>query len=119
MGFSIGQLTTLLRCEQMDWATQATPLSPDKARRQPRYPDIVKAATNRGIVRIVHFTRIRGLKGILYTSAIKARRYLPHDERISFVYEENAPDRSRDLPWHGYINLSVTEINKRVFKFSQ
>ena len=103
----------------MNWAPQAVPQTLEDAQSAPRYPEIVVNARKRGITRIVHFTRTDGLKGILQASVIKARRDLPEDARVKHVYEENASDRSRDLLWHGYINLSVTEINMHMFRRSK
>ena len=79
---------------------------------------MVRAAKNRGITRIVHFTRIPGLVGILDSSAIKARNQLPEDARLKYVYEANAADRRLDQRWHDYVNLSVTDINPWMFRFS-
>ncbi len=101
------------------WAAEAGPQTPEDARREPSYPDIVIAALGRGITSIVHFTRVGGCKGILSSGVVKARRDLPLDARVKHVYAENAADRSRDLPWHGYINLSVTRISRRMFDFSK
>lgn len=104
----------------MDWALEATPQTEAQVRRAPRCPDVVDAASERGITSVVHFTRMQpGLVGILDSSAIKARRDLPKDIRLRHVYEPNAVDRSRDHVWHGYISLSVTAINLRFFRFSQ
>ena len=104
----------------MDWAPEAIPQTEAQVRRVPRCPQVVEAAIERGITSIVHFTRARpGLVGILARSAVMARRDLPEDVRLRHVYEENAVDRSRDQPWHGYVNLSVTTINERFFQFSQ
>ena len=95
------------------------PQTSEEVRSAPRCPKVVGAAKKRGISSIVHFTRIGGLVGILDSSAVKARRDLPHDVRLKHVYEANAVDRSRDLPWHGYVNLSVTAINLHMFEFSK
>lgn len=104
----------------MDWAPQATPLTEAQVRCSRRCPEVVEAATKRGITSIVHFTRARpGLVGILDRSAIMARSALPEDVRLRHVYEENAADRSRDWSWHQYVNLSVTDINGRMFRSSQ
>jgi hypothetical protein len=103
----------------MTWAPEATPKNPEDARRGPAHPEIVADAVRRGIASIVHFTRTTGLLGILDSSAVKARLHLPRDARVKHVYEENATDRSRDLVWHGYINLSVSAINRRMFAFSK
>ena len=103
----------------MTWAPEAKPQTLEDARSAPRYPEIVATARDRGITSIVHFTRTSGLKGILYTSVVMARSLLPEDARVKHVYEENVADRSRDLEWHDYISLSVTDINVRMFEFSK
>lgn len=103
----------------MIWAAEAEPQTPDAARREPACPAVVAAAQLRGITSVVHFTRVKGWKGILSSGVVKARQDLPLDARVKHVYEENAADRSRDTAWHGYINLSITNISRRMFDFSK
>ena len=104
----------------MEWAPEAEPQTIEEVHRSPSHPEVVDAAKSRGITSIVHFTRIPGgITGILSSSAIKARRDLPGEQYIRHVYEANAADRDRDYLWHGYINLSVSRINLRMFEFSQ
>lgn len=103
----------------MRWAPEAKPQAADELREAPRCPDVIEAAVARGITSIVHFTSIRALVGILASWAVKARGDLMRDTRLQYVAEENAPDRSRDVLWHDYINMSVTVINRRMFQFSE
>lgn len=104
----------------VEWAPEAEPQTIEEVRRSPSHPEIVAAAKKRGITSVVHFTSVPGgVVGILSSSAVKARRDLPSEQYVRHVYEENAADRSRDYLWHGYINLSVTRINLRMFEFSQ
>ena len=103
----------------MTWAPEAQPRGAAEVRRTSSCPEVVEAAEVRGITSVVHFTRIRGLVGILSAGAVKARGLLPEDDRLKYVYEENAPDRSRDVRWHNYVNMSVTAINRRMFQFSE
>lgn len=103
----------------MDWEPEATPQTKAQVRRAPRCPEVVEAATERGIASIVHFTRTQGMIGILASSAIKARSDLANHDLVRHVYEPNAIDRSRDWPWHQYVNLSVTDINRRMFRSSR
>lgn len=103
----------------MNWAPQAAPQTVEEAQRELPCPEIVRAAAERGITSMVHFTRTIGLRGILSTGAVKSRRDLPEEDRVRHVYEANAYDRSRDLDWHDYINLSVTKINKHMFNYSK
>lgn len=103
----------------MEEAPEATPQTEAQVRHAPRCPEVVEAAIELGITSVVHFTRMQpGLVGILDSSAIKARRDLPKDQRLRHVYQPNAVDRSRDSPWHAYVNLSVTDINKWMFQSS-
>jgi len=104
----------------VNWASEALPQTEAEVRNEPRCPEVVDAAVERGVTSIVHFTRSRpGLVGILYSSAVKARRDLPEDVRLRHVYEDNAADRSRDHLWHGYVNLSITDINEWMFRSSK
>lgn len=103
----------------MKWAPEAEPQSRQEVDRGPKCPDVVKAAEERGMTSIVHFTRIPGLVGILGSSAIKPRNQLPEDAQLRYVYEANAADRRRDQIWHDYVNLSVTAINLHMFDFSK
>ena len=72
----------------------------------------------RGIEEILHFTTNKGLTGILATDAVKARTLLPEDKYLEYIYKYNCPDRSRDKEWWGYVNLSITSVNRRLFKIS-
>lgn len=103
----------------MSWAPESLPQGLEDANDAQPYPEVVDLAAARGITELVHFTRLKGLVGILHTSAVKARTHLPADARVKHVYRENAADRSRDEQWHGYVNLSVTKINLRMFKSSK
>lgn len=103
----------------MEWATGALPKDAAGIRCTPSHPEVCEAASERGITSIVHFTRTTGLAGILHSSALKARRYLPEDYQVRHVYKPNAPDRSRDWCWHGYANLSLTDINREFFRRSR
>ena len=103
----------------MTWAPEARPQTAEEVRTASPRPEVVDAAVACGITSIIHFTRIPGLVGILASSAVKARSDLMRDTRLQYVAEENAPDRSRDVLWHDYINMSVTAINRRMFQFSE
>jgi len=101
------------------WEPEAEPQSHEEVHRSPLCPEVVTDARRRGITSIVHFTHIKGLVGILASSAVKARKDLPNDEMVKYVYEANAADRSLDEPWHNYTNLSVTDINPYMFQYSK
>lgn len=103
----------------MTWAPEASPQSAEEVHNGSPCPEVVDAAVARGITSIMHFTRVPALVGILASSGVKARGDLMRDTRLRYVAEENAPDRSRDVLWHDYINMSVTAINRRMFQFSE
>lgn len=98
---------------------EARPQTREQLQSAPWCPEIVEAATARGITCVVHFTTVDGLKGILYREAVMNRLELPEDEAVQHVYRHNADDRHWDKPWHAYVNLSVTAINLRMFNFSR
>ena len=97
---------------------KAGPQTREQVQGAPLCPEVVDAATERGITSIVHFTTINGLLGILASGAVKNRQDLRVDELVQYVYEPNAVDRHLDRRWHSYVNLSVTAINLRMFDFS-
>ena len=103
----------------MAWLPEAEPQDTATAAAEPSDRKITTAALERGITRVVHFTRTRGLTGILYAGAIKARAYLPADDQLQHVYSANAGDRSRDVAWHGYVNMSISHINVELFGSSK
>lgn len=103
----------------MTWLPQVGPQAADEALAEASDSNISAVARARGITSVVHFTRTTGLKGIVHSRAVRARRDLPENQQLKYVYAENAADRSRDLVWHGYVNLSITAINSRMFAFSK
>ena len=103
----------------LKWAPEAKPQSREVVDSAPRCPEVVAAADRRGINSVVHFTTIKALVGILASRQVKCRSDLPEDDLVRHVYEPNAADRSLDKRWHDYVNLSVTNINTRMFEFSK
>ncbi len=72
----------------------------------------------RGIEELLHFTTNRGALGILASNAIKPRARLAADPMLEKIFYPNAENRSRDAPWHDYVNLSLTAINSKFFSIS-
>lgn len=72
----------------------------------------------RGIREVLHFTTNKGCLGILAKQALKARKRLAEDKILEFILQVNAEDRSRDVAWHDYVNLSISRINTQFFKAS-
>jgi len=78
--------------------------------------DIVKA---RGITEVLHFTTHRGVTGIVATGAVLPRTRLTQEQYLEHIYLGNCPDRSRDREWWGYVNLSLTDINRYLMGISR
>jgi len=75
--------------------------------------------SKRGIKEILHFTTNQGLTGILASKAVKPRKRLPQDKLLEHICIYNCPDRSRDMEWHDYVNLSITSVNLRLLGISR
>ena len=39
------------------------------------------------------------------------------NEYVEFVYQANCIDRTKDIDWVGYVNLSISRINRRMLAF--
>lgn len=72
----------------------------------------------RGITEALHFTTDTGLTGIFASKALKARSRLSVDKYLEHIYKPNCPSRDRDIDWHDYVNLSLTDINANLFNIS-
>ncbi len=99
-------------------SSQARPRSAAELAHLRPCPDVVAAARARGITEIVHFTTATGAVGIL-ASALMSRHGLPEEKYLEHIYRPNAVDRSGDVAWHDYVNLSVSRINDWMFGSSR
>lgn len=75
---------------------------------------IAQIIRDRGISEVLHFTTNRGLVGMFASGSVKSRQRLPTDEYIEHIYTENCRVRY-DQDWLDYVNLSITDINGRLF----
>ena len=80
---------------------------------------IEKVISERGIREVLHFTTGNGFTGIMATGAVKPRKSLPKEEYLEHIVKYNCADRSRDMSWWGYVNLSLTQVNSRLFNISK
>ena len=71
--------------------------------------------SERGIQRVLHFTTNRGLLGILASGQLMSRTLLKADEYLENIYTLNSQYRREAPKYWSYVNLSITEINKRFF----
>lgn len=69
-------------------------------------------ARRRGVTEILHFTTDKGLLGIFATGAVRCRDLLDNDKYIEEIYTPNCNNRLKDANWTGYVNLSISRVNK-------
>ncbi|MCA1702463.1 MAG: DUF4433 domain-containing protein [Actinobacteria bacterium] len=76
-------------------------------------------ARRRGITEILHFTTDKGLLGIFATGAVLCRDLLDNDKYIEEIYTPNCNNRLKDAEWTGYVNLSISRVNKYMLDRSE
>lgn len=86
---------------------------------------IADTIQQRGISEILHFTTNRGIIGTLANDALLSRHQLPQEKYLQHVLHVNAASRpeswrgfDKSQNWLDYVNLSISEINRRYFEFS-
>ncbi|AXQ96321.1 DUF4433 domain-containing protein (plasmid) [Cereibacter azotoformans] len=79
----------------------------------------------RGITEVLHFTTNRGLVGSLASQSLLSRSLLGQSAYLSHVLQLNSQNRPEESEffdktedWLRFVNLSVSEINRRFFEFS-
>lgn len=80
----------------------------------------------RGINEVVHFTTNKGLLGTLACGLLLSRHRLPENKLLQYIIFNNAevrPEHSvyfdKKENWIDYVNLSLSEINRRYFDVSK
>ncbi|HDX4245983.1 DUF4433 domain-containing protein [Klebsiella oxytoca] len=80
----------------------------------------------RGISEILHFTTNRGLLGTLVSKKLLSRYRLTDDKLLQHILYPNAAIRpeiseyfDKKENWIDYVNLSISEINRRYFDVSK
>ena len=81
--------------------------------------DVASYASARGIDEVLHFTTDRGLIGTFATGAVLSRDLLDEDKYIEHIYTPNCSDRLKDADWTGFVNLSLSRVNRRMLDTSQ
>lgn len=81
---------------------------------------------HRGITEVLHFTTNRGVVGTLACQALLSRRKLPENSYLEHVLHPNAKSRpetstyfDKSADWLDYVNLSISELNRRFFLVSE
>jgi len=78
-------------------------------------PAVEEYVTGRNITEVLHFTTNKGLLGIFATGAVLCRDLLDTEEYIEEIYTPNCHNRLKDADWTGYVNLSISRVNDRMF----
>lgn len=80
----------------------------------------------RQIERVLHFTTNRGLVGTLASRSLLSRHRLPHEKYLEHVLHVNAANRpeaaadfDKSQNWLDFVNLSISEINRRFLLVSK
>ena len=86
---------------------------------------IAEEIARRSIKEIVHFTTNHGVVGTLAKGALLSRRHLPDESLLRDIAHPNALTRAEEAThfdkgqdWLNYANLSISEINRSYFSFS-
>jgi hypothetical protein len=79
----------------------------------------------REIREVVHFTTNLGFLGCLATGSVLSRIRLREEQLLAHILTFNAPFRTEEQPrfdktekWIDYVNLSISEINSSLFRYS-
>jgi hypothetical protein len=81
--------------------------------------DVLVYAQERGIEEVLHFTTNRGLIGVLSRGKVYSRDHLNQDDYLDSVKLLNCATRERDKAWTGYVNMSLTTVNKSMLNTSE
>ncbi len=77
------------------------------------------AVEARRISEILHFTTSNGLLGILTTGKLLSHSELPKENQLAHILQINCSDRSRDIGWHSFVNLSISRVNGSFFSIAR
>lgn len=87
---------------------------------------IAEEIKRRGIDEILHFTTNRGIVGTLAQKALLSRHKLPSTSYLKHILHVNSANRpeageffDKSQNWLDFVNLSISEINRRYFIVSQ
>jgi len=81
---------------------------------------------DRNITEILHFTTNRGIVGVLDSRMLYSRPRVKAESNLQYILRVNSTNRPEENEffdksenWIDYVNLSISEINRRYFEFSQ
>lgn len=80
----------------------------------------------RGIAEVLHFSTNRGILGTIASGSLLSRFMLPKEDYLADLLHVNSQQRpeaseffDKSKNWLNYVNLSISEINRRFFEVSQ
>lgn len=76
---------------------------------------IARIISERDIKRVLHFTTNQGLLGVLASRELMSRTHLKADDYLENIGILNSKIRREASQYWAYVNLSITDINKRFF----
>jgi len=77
------------------------------------------ALRERGITEVLHFTTSNGFIGSVTMGGVLSHAKLPSESKLAHILQMNCKDRSRDVDWHRYVNLSISRINGSFFSIAR
>lgn len=87
---------------------------------------LIEEIKRRGITELIHFTTNRGIVGVLDSGFLLSRHRVRQEDNLRYILHCNATNRPEENDffdksehWIDFVNLSISEINRRYFEFSQ
>lgn len=87
---------------------------------------LVEGINSRGITELLHFTTNRGIVGTLDSGFLLSRYRVKQEDNLKYILHCNSTNRPEESDffdksehWIDYVNLSMSEINRRYFEVSQ
>ena len=87
---------------------------------------LIEEIKRRGIVELLHFTTNRGIVGTLDSGYLLSRYRVRQEDNLKYILHCNSTNRPEESDffdksehWIDFVNLSISEINRRYFEVSQ
>ncbi|ELS44108.1 Hypothetical protein PSSB64_4488 [Pseudomonas syringae pv. syringae B64] len=87
---------------------------------------LIEEIERRGVTELLHFTTNRGIVGALDSGYLLSRYRVGQEDSLRYILHCNSTNRPEESDffdksehWIDFVNLSISEINRRYFEFSQ
>lgn len=81
---------------------------------------VLDLTRQRGITEVLHFTtHPSGVTGICATGVVLSSDRLNMEAMVEHILFNNCSNRLKDADWTGYVNLSISRVNKHMLDTSQ